>query len=97
MGAAQYFFASPGGHNVDAGSRWLNGLGCVRRLAGRKCQLDETRKLALASGALSFAILLSPLVEMDRTRQDNPAGMGLAVVVFLIILAWRVSKYTSLS
>jgi hypothetical protein len=49
--------------------------------------------LALASGALSFFILLSPLVELDPNRADNTAGatlVGLATAAFLVWAARRV-------
>jgi hypothetical protein len=49
--------------------------------------------LALASGALSFFILLSPLTELDPNRIDNTTGMtlvGLATAGFLVWAARRV-------
>jgi hypothetical protein len=49
--------------------------------------------LALASGALSFFILLSPLVELDPNRADNTAGatlVGLGTAAFLVWAARRV-------
>jgi hypothetical protein len=47
---------------------------------------------ALAAGALTFFILLAPLVELDRTRPDSTAGMtlvGLATAAGLIWLGRR--------
>jgi hypothetical protein len=41
---------------------------------------------ALASGALLFFIILAPLVEMDKTRMDDPSGMTLVGLVALILL-----------
>jgi hypothetical protein len=56
---------------------------------------DDRHRLALASGALSFFVLLAPLAEMDKSRADNPAGMtwvGLAAAVSLIWLWWRTRR-----
>jgi len=53
----------------------------------------ERHKLAIASGALGFFILLAPLQELDKTRTDNTTGMaivGLAMAIFLIWLALRI-------
>ncbi|HSB89740.1 MAG TPA: hypothetical protein VLD63_06915, partial [Anaerolineales bacterium] len=47
---------------------------------------------ALATGALTFFILLSPLIEIDRNRTDNRSGMtlvGLATAAGLIWLGRR--------
>ena len=47
----------------------------------------------LASGALSFLIILAPIQETDKNRIDNPAGMtlvGLAFLLFLIIIGIKV-------
>jgi hypothetical protein len=54
--------------------------------------------LAAAAGALTFFILLSPLVELDRNRPDNTAGMtlvGVATAAFLVWLARRVRRESS--
>lgn len=56
---------------------------------------NEKHKFALASGALTFFIVFAPLQELDKTRMDNPAGMslvGLAFLVGLILLGRRVWK-----
>jgi len=48
--------------------------------------------LALASGVLTFLILIAPLQEMDKSRADNTAGMaevGAAAALFLMWMAWR--------
>ncbi|OGO50196.1 MAG: hypothetical protein A2Z30_07700 [Chloroflexi bacterium RBG_16_64_43] len=48
--------------------------------------------LALASGVLTFFILLAPLQEMDPSRADNTAGMsvvGATAALFLLWIAWR--------
>lgn len=57
-----------------------------------KSSLDP---LAIVAGALSFLILLTPLQELDATRQDNPAGMslvGLAAIMGLLLLRSKVKK-----
>ncbi len=62
----------------------------VRRLT-RGGMWAAEHQLALAAGALGFFVLLAPLMEMDGTRPDNPAGMtvvGLGALLFLIWL-WR--------
>jgi len=46
-------------------------------------------RLAIVAGALSFLIVLTPLQELDATRQDNPAGMtivGLFAILGLLLL-----------
>jgi hypothetical protein len=56
---------------------------------------DDRHQLALASGALSFFVLLAPIAELDTTRADNAAGMavvGLAAAVFLVWLWWRIRR-----
>ena len=66
----------------------------VLRLS-RRAPLTEIHQLALASGALSFFILLAPLQEMDAARPDNTTGMaliGLEFVVLLLLLWWRLQK-----
>jgi len=53
------------------------------------------QQLALAAGALSFFIALAPLIEMDRTRPDSPAGqtwVGIAAALLLVSLARRVQR-----
>jgi hypothetical protein len=58
---------------------------------------QSPHQLALASGALSFFILLTPINELENaTRPDNTAGMslvGLAMILFLAWLAWRIRRY----
>jgi hypothetical protein len=48
---------------------------------------DEHR-LALASGALGFFMLLAPLQELDASRTDNTTGMTLVGLVALSLLIW---------
>jgi hypothetical protein len=55
----------------------------------------QRHSLALASGALSFFILLSPLTELDPNRIDNTTGMtlvGLAAAAFLVWASRRVRR-----
>ena len=63
------------------------------KLKGR----DDIRRFALASGGLAFFIFLAPLQELDKTRTDNPWGMGfvgLAFLIGLLLLGWRVRRRT---
>ncbi|NWF87629.1 hypothetical protein HXY32_07490 [Candidatus Bathyarchaeota archaeon] len=56
---------------------------------------NQKHKFALASGALTFFIVFAPLQELDKTRTDNPAGMslvGLAFLIGLVLLGRRVWK-----
>jgi len=65
------------------------------RLERRGIFASPVQLLALASGALSFLILLAPLQELDKTRVDNTGGMSLVGVAFAIVLvwiAWRVRR-----
>jgi hypothetical protein len=60
--------------------------------------LAERQRLALASGALGFFILLAPLQQMDSTRADDTAGMalvGLAAALFLLWLSWKTKARTA--
>jgi len=67
---------------------WLwSALG--RRAAHRLWAMSHS--LAAAAGALSFFILLTPLMELDPNRPDNATGMtlvGLATVVLLLSI-WK--------
>jgi hypothetical protein len=67
--------------------RWASGEGAW----------DDRGRLALASGALGFFILLAFAAEGDPTRPDNPAGMGLVglataggLAVFYLLVRRRV-------
>jgi len=54
------------------------------------------RQLALASGALSFFIVLAPLQQLDPARALETRGMalvGLAMALFLVWLARRVRRF----
>lgn len=72
---------------------WIGGY-MIWHMAGRGNWKD--RHLAsLASGALCFFVLLAPLTEMDKTRSDDPSGMGLVglvMLVFLIFVNWLVGR-----
>jgi hypothetical protein len=63
---------------------WLGGW-WVWRISGHG-NWKSQQLAALASGALLFFMVLAPLTEMDQTRLDNPAGMGLVGLVGLILL-----------
>lgn len=60
----------------------------LRALTGAWRAWSGVHQLALAGGALSFFIMLAPLVEMDHTRPDNPAGQTLAGVAAAVLLIW---------
>lgn len=65
------------------------------RMSGRGPGWPGRHLLALASGALGFFILLSPLQELDQARPDSTAGMslvGLAAILFLAWIARRIHK-----
>jgi hypothetical protein len=67
----------------------------LKRLKLKGC--DDIRRFALASGGLAFFIFLAPLQELDKTRLDNPQGMGLVGLAFLIgllLLGWQVRRRT---
>jgi hypothetical protein len=63
---------------------WVSGA-LIWRLSGRGCWQPQ-HLAALASGPLLFFIILAPLVEMDKTRVDDPTGMTLVGLVTLILL-----------
>ncbi len=57
--------------------------------------LDDLQQFALATGALGFLIVLAPLQELDKARTDNPAGMGivgLAFLLFLVLLGYQTRR-----
>jgi len=51
-------------------------------------QANDRHRFGLAAGALTPLIVFAPLQELDRTRTDNPTGMGLVSLAFLIGLVW---------
>lgn len=59
----------------------------ARRMSGQGAWQDQHR-LALASGALGFFILLAPLQQMDTSRPDNTSGMALVGLAASLGLVW---------
>jgi hypothetical protein len=60
-------------------------VGIVRLLKRFDWNLsNDLHQLALVGGGLSFLIVLAPLQELDKTRADNPMGMSLVGLAFLI-------------
>lgn len=61
---------------------------------------SDLHRFALISGGLTFFILLAPLQELDKTRTDNPQGMGLVGLVFLVgllLLRRRIQRQAQFS
>jgi len=58
------------------------------KILKRYSHISEKCRYALSSGALSFFILLAPLQETDKSRPDNPSGMTIVGLMFLIFLIW---------
>ena len=57
----------------------------------------DRQRFSLVAGALGFMILLTPIIEFDSTRTDNPTGMlvvGLAFLIFLVFIGVRVWRRT---
>jgi hypothetical protein len=72
---------------------WAGGLWIWRM--SRRGNWRSPQMAALASGTLLFFILLAPLVEMDKTRVDDPSGMtlvGLAALILLILFNRHIQK-----
>ena len=70
----------------------------LKRLKLKGC--DDIRRFSLATGGLAFFIFLAPLQELDQTRLDNPQGMGLVGLAFLVgllLLGWRIRRRTHIS
>ncbi|MCP8306217.1 MAG: hypothetical protein H3Z49_03815 [archaeon] len=56
---------------------------------------NNLHRFALASGGLSLFILLALLQEIDKTRIDNPQGMGIVGLIFLsglLLFWWRIRQ-----
>lgn len=53
---------------------------------------SPSHALAFASGALTFFVLLSPLVELDRNRLDNTQGATLVGLATAILLIWAAQR-----
>ena len=67
-------------------------IALARRWEAKAVLASPRHGLALASGVLAFFIVLAPLQEIDKTRADNTAGMGLvgfAAALLLVGMAWR--------
>jgi hypothetical protein len=68
--------------------RWASGEGAW----------DDRGRFSLTAGALSFFILLAPIIESDTTRLDDPSGMSIVAVAaafMLVILRWKIYKRTA--
>lgn len=69
----------------------------LRKMAGWGESWPRRRLWALASGALSFFIILAPLQELDNAaRPDNRAGMtlvGFGMGVLLIYIGRRIRQH----
>ena len=73
------------------GFSWAS-IALAKRLESGAVFDSPRHVLALASGVLTFLILIAPLQEMDKSRADNTAGMavvGAAAALFLLWMAWR--------
>jgi len=70
----------------------------LKRLKLKGC--NDLHQFALISGGLAFFIFLAPLQELDKTRIDNPWGMGLVGLAFLVgllLLGWRIKQRTRIT
>lgn len=70
----------------------------LKRLKLKGC--NDLHQFALISGGLAFFIFLAPLQELDKTRTDNPWGMGLVGLAFLVgllLLGWRIKQRTRIT
>lgn len=59
---------------------------------------SDYHRFALIAGALAFFILLAPLQELDTTRIDDPRGMslvGLAFLIGLVVLGRKIRRRIS--
>lgn len=66
----------------------------ILKVPGKGILDSPKHQFALASGALSFFIILAPLQELDKSRTDNTSGMtfvSLLFVIFLIWLGWHIN------
>lgn len=70
----------------------MAGLLTLSRLYGRGSEFTALHKLALATGAICFFLLLSAILEMSGVR-----GMGIAgaIAAILLLLLWREVKAAS--
>jgi hypothetical protein len=68
----------------------------ILRQGNAASRWDARHQLALASGALSFLVLLAPVLELDPARAVERRGMalaGLAMAAFLVWLGWRTRRF----
>jgi hypothetical protein len=69
----------------------------VWRMSRGGAAWTDRHALALVGGAVFWFAAFALLAERDPNRQDNPAGMalvGLAAVVFMALVWWRVRRRT---
>ena len=65
----------------------------IWRLGRGTAGWTDSRHHALIAGGHGFFIVLAPLTQLDPNRPDNTSGMwavGLGVLVFHVLLAWRI-------
>jgi hypothetical protein len=71
-------------------------LWLVLRMSGNGAAWQDTHKLSLAAGTLTFFIIVSFILDLTRgTRYDNTTGMavvGLAAIALLVWLFWKTRK-----
>jgi hypothetical protein len=67
----------------------LAGILALARLYGRGTQFTDTHKLAIASGALGFFVMLSLALETGGIRGIGAAGGIAAVLLFMLWLHVR--------
>jgi hypothetical protein len=61
---------------------------------------NDLHKFCLAVGTLIPFVIIAPLQELDQTRTDNPTGMGLVGLAFLIgfiWLGWKIRQRTRIT
>lgn len=91
-------FSSPVGVMLLGGLLVFGFAKFLKRLKLKGC--NDIHQFALISGGLMFFIFLAPLQELDPTRTDNPQGMslvGLTFLVGLLLLGWRIRRRTRIN
>jgi hypothetical protein len=58
------------------------------RMSGNNAIWGDGHRIALAGGALSFLIVLTPLQQLDPARPDDTTGMTLVGVASIAFLIW---------
>ena len=69
----------------------------ILKLTRRGVAWSARHQWSLATGALSFFILLSPIWEFATQRTDNTTGMtlvGFTAALFLLIIRLRIKRST---